>query len=963
MKRIGTFILVLLLVATSGAMLPWQAGTVQATVTSTVSPILECVEDNGNGTFTAHFGYKNVSGSTISIPVGNSNKFTPAPADRGQPVAFSAGRTPYWPDAAFSVVFNEGETLVWTLNGKTSTAGAGSQRCAYHVFLEKTWQDEDGNSLESPPAGLLGDFKMTATSSLGRAECSYPEDSTELVCTYWKGAVQVQDGLWVPPGTSYTVEEEGLPEPRQVALSALEQVQPSVSTADGCDPYSDLSMSLISDSEATVTNASSTCSYEVGLASYQRYDNIIDHQGIYDWDATVIEPGQSINLKVNLPSGWSQQAAGIGEFQVSPYGEGYCTPGRNGIKKYCTHTVENQEDTACAAQIDLFHGPVLSSLDGERYGSRLHDWRWIEGDNFCATPPGFCPTGELTFAVTSGDLSAPTVVEDGDTVSGKLYVKIDVAYEDQPQKVVFTLNGPDGLVLEHTERWAPFYFLGDDWIDGQSVPRGWNSDDYPEGDYTITAVPKNARDEVCDQGVVFHFTVKREGPRVQIEKVWRDASGNVIDPPASILSDFKIVAQSSVGTAECVYPEGSTELECTYTLDGQVVDDGLVVPEGETYAVTETGLPAPRTTTTSLATVAEEDSGCEKPRPYDDLVFTLLTDNTGTVTNNSTTCSYQVGLASYQMYDHVVDHQTIYDWDSQTVEPGQTVNLSVLLPSGWVATEGTGDDFVVGEDCTLVDKVCTHTVENTQDTACAAQVDMFFGSVLMSLNGERYGTRLRASKLVAQDDFCPIPAGFCPGVITGLEGIEDGQVVADGSLYIRAMHPQGYDQPQWVFFTLNGPDGVHIEQMERWAPYYFMGDSQVQQENGSWLTVPKGWNSNNYAEGTYTLQAAPSNSLGEICNDGITTTFTISRQGLVDPGDGTDDGDTGSGDDDSLTLPDSNNDGSTGDGSTIGDGSDDGSVPGSGDDTDEEEDPTKGGNDNNQQNSDTIIYLPVTIRM
>jgi hypothetical protein len=94
-----------------------------------VSPILECVADNGNGNYTANFGYKNPNNVLVSIPIGSANHFSPSPADRGQPTTFLPGRTPYYPNAAFSVIF-DGTNLVWYLNGKTSTASNNSQqRC------------------------------------------------------------------------------------------------------------------------------------------------------------------------------------------------------------------------------------------------------------------------------------------------------------------------------------------------------------------------------------------------------------------------------------------------------------------------------------------------------------------------------------------------------------------------------------------------------------------------------------------------------------------------------------------------------------------------------------------------------------------------------------------------------------------------------------------------------------------
>jgi hypothetical protein len=99
---------------------------------NTLKPILECVSDNGNGTLTGHFGYVNGNAFPVSVKIGDSNKFDSAAAtlNRGQPTVFQPGRTPYYPNAAFKVVFPSSEVRVWNLKGKTSTASNNlAQRC------------------------------------------------------------------------------------------------------------------------------------------------------------------------------------------------------------------------------------------------------------------------------------------------------------------------------------------------------------------------------------------------------------------------------------------------------------------------------------------------------------------------------------------------------------------------------------------------------------------------------------------------------------------------------------------------------------------------------------------------------------------------------------------------------------------------------------------------------------------
>jgi FG-GAP repeat/Putative Ig domain len=86
------------------------------TIVPTVVPILECVQHNQNGTWTARFGYDNTTGATVTIPVGSNNFFTPGNQNRGQTTVFQPGRV----TNAFSVTFASGHgnnLAVWFLRG------------------------------------------------------------------------------------------------------------------------------------------------------------------------------------------------------------------------------------------------------------------------------------------------------------------------------------------------------------------------------------------------------------------------------------------------------------------------------------------------------------------------------------------------------------------------------------------------------------------------------------------------------------------------------------------------------------------------------------------------------------------------------------------------------------------------------------------------------------------------------
>lgn len=98
-----------------------------------ISPILECggkVRDNGNGTYTAFWGYLNRNNVTVNIPQSDSF-FTgnPIGGTTTPPTTFLPGRQ----ECAFQTTFT-GNNLVWTLkspNGQTATATAGANNAQF----------------------------------------------------------------------------------------------------------------------------------------------------------------------------------------------------------------------------------------------------------------------------------------------------------------------------------------------------------------------------------------------------------------------------------------------------------------------------------------------------------------------------------------------------------------------------------------------------------------------------------------------------------------------------------------------------------------------------------------------------------------------------------------------------------------------------------------------------------------
>jgi hypothetical protein len=123
-------------------------------------------------------------------------------------------------------------------------------------------------------------------------------------------------------------------------------VTPAFTPGPGCSavPPPGVLTAVITDhpntTEALFVNHSSTCSYPIGLAIYQRVDNNIDHQILYDYALAVIPPNSSLTLTVNNPP--------------------------------------------CAYQADAFYGNLIVSFaGGVRYNERRLDDTMGNGHNFC----------------------------------------------------------------------------------------------------------------------------------------------------------------------------------------------------------------------------------------------------------------------------------------------------------------------------------------------------------------------------------------------------------------------------------------------------------------------------------------------------------------------------------------------------------------------------------------------------
>ncbi|MBN1284436.1 MAG: DUF11 domain-containing protein, partial [Anaerolineae bacterium] len=668
-----------------------------------LSPILECVADNHDGTFTAHFGYENRESRTVFIPVGPDNKFTPEPADRGQPTAFTLpnvipgrpGRTPFYPNSAFSVVF-DGNNLVWSLHGRTATASSSSQRCpepeptcamtlnggafqsgewdgqsdiieieldnitapvGYHWELSfptdhsgtmgvtegsgsfaedgtyaieipyppKPWgvpgaggqgshesqvtlvidepcsgqgwnhwyYDENGADLEiaktdaTDPVVVGGEitYTLTATNngpfnvvvsdeSTGvRVIDTLPAGVSFVSATPDRGTCEKDAGvITCALGTLNYLESANITvvvkaeAPGVVLNSAVVQAdQPADPNPDNNTASAETTVTapitcaeaisggvltgqILEDNHGQITNDSNQ-PFNVGMAAYKKFDNDINNQSIFNWvDGITVMPGATVDLYVELPD--------------------------------------------CAAQIDLFCGDVLQSLDGQRYGSRLIKARHIGGSAWCDLEPGQCTIGAM----------AVSGIGDGEYVQGVVNVQATFGGPDLPTGVKFELSGP-GTLIQHTEHHTPYFFLGDHEEGGQYVPNGWDAGAAAEGAYSMKVAAYQGSTLCKEQVIAFNV--------------------------------------------------------------------GVASTEEPTEEPTETPTEIP-TEPPAMTCVQAKRAGL--------IASTLNRRGVGSVTNNSA-FAYTFGVASYEEFEYGdIAGQHIFAWEQFTLGPGETYEFAVPVP-------------------------------------------------------------------------------------------------------------------------------------------------------------------------------------------------------------------------------------------------------------------------------------------
>jgi hypothetical protein len=165
-----------------------------------IRPILECVEYSLNGTFTAHFGYKNPNSFPIEIDIGPSNHFDPGQDDQGQPNIFEPGRTSLYPNAEFTVVFTDPE-IVWHLGDKVAVASPDSTPCELPTSVPTTQQDIDAPILS-------GGMVAPSPGNLTVCEIDVSITDLEVLDPAWSSGIEFVKAKYLVEGYSDYIYSE-----------------------------------------------------------------------------------------------------------------------------------------------------------------------------------------------------------------------------------------------------------------------------------------------------------------------------------------------------------------------------------------------------------------------------------------------------------------------------------------------------------------------------------------------------------------------------------------------------------------------------------------------------------------------------------------------------------------------------------------------------------------------------------
>ncbi len=256
--------------------------------------------------------------------------------------------------------------------------------------------------------------------------------------------------------------------------------------------------------EGEVKNKSLYCTYEVGMASYEKNDNSLSTQELFDHDPdevgatqpngtytpVLVGPGETVKLQVEVPDCATQ----IDLFFHARH-----------LEAYAQYQGKGASDVPLV--LPQFNSGLYGPL-GDRYGPRLLKALHINGNLWCDLPPDRCTLGDMSVFISEGqgNTDPGTEIADGstfNTIPGTvLNIQAIFGSGDLPHKVQFDITGD--LTDTHLEYSKPYYYNGETRVNGVKVPNGWV---VPEGTFTVTVTAYQCKRE-CAQ---ITFTIDAKG--------------------------------------------------------------------------------------------------------------------------------------------------------------------------------------------------------------------------------------------------------------------------------------------------------------------------------------------------------------------------------------------------------------------------------------------------------------------
>ncbi len=432
--------------------------------------------------------------------------------------------------------------------------------------------------------------------------------------------------------------------------------------------------------QGVIVNQSDLCSYEVGIASYIRFGSDVSSQIPFDHNLYTIEPGQTLYLEVDLPG--------------------------------------------CDAQVDLFYGDYIDDFaTGARYGDRLIDSRWVELGVLCETeePEQNDPP--------QNDPPANDPPQDDPPAN-------DPPQDDPPQEETTCDPNEDASTV----------------LSGVIIDLGGNQymgrvDNTGTCDYEVGLASYERPDDQLANQVLFDSDPDSgTGPTAP-------AGGSVnlyIEIPDCATQVDLFFHQRYIDGSESVplvLPDFSTYVYGSRLLASWFANgDDFCVEEEPVSQPPQNDPPVndppqndppqndPPQNDPPVNDPPQNDPTVCVPNPQVDLnhdgSHLNSPPNTGTVTNLSASCTYEVGIASYRKFNENIGEQELFDYSTVTVGPGETVQLAVTLPD------------------------------------CATQIDLFYGAVITDFStGERYNERLLDVRHLGGTD-------YCDGIVLGTGDIQ-----------------------------------------------------------------------------------------------------------------------------------------------------------------------------------------------